>query len=113
MNQFARARMQSTRLRLGAGRIINLKLGRVGGHAQAKKVEREFVARTTSRCGVAGCSSPALVAHTTSPWLRLQGLPCRAMFQPVQILGRRHYRSSSNSFEEWNHKRAEQGGHRL
>lgn len=25
---------------LGAGRIINLKLGRVGGHAQAKKVER-------------------------------------------------------------------------
>ncbi len=27
-------------LELGAGRIINLKLGRVGGHAQAKKVER-------------------------------------------------------------------------
>jgi o-succinylbenzoate synthase len=27
-------------IQLGAGRIINLKLGRVGGHAQAKKVER-------------------------------------------------------------------------
>ena len=27
-------------LKLGAARIVNLKLGRVGGHAQAKKVER-------------------------------------------------------------------------
>lgn len=27
-------------IQLGAGRIINLKLGRVGGHTQAKKVER-------------------------------------------------------------------------
>jgi O-succinylbenzoate synthase len=27
-------------IQLGAGRIINLKLGRVGGHAQAKKVEQ-------------------------------------------------------------------------
>ena len=72
---------------LAAGRIINLKLRQSSADTlQAKKVER--VCRENNIpvwCG--GCLSLALVAHTTSPWPRSQGSPCRAMFQPVPDIG--------------------------
>ena len=51
---------------LGACKIINIKLGRVGGFTRGAPHSRRLRRRAAFRCGAAACSSPASAARTTS-----------------------------------------------
>ena len=54
---------------LGACRIINIKLGRVGGYTAARRIH-DLCREKASRCGAAGCWNPASAARTTSRFPR-------------------------------------------
>ena len=62
----------------GACKIINIKLGRVGGFSVAKSIH-DFAQQTASRSGVAACWNPASVARTILRSPRCPISACRAM----------------------------------
>ena len=51
-------------IELGACRIINVKLGRVGGHGQAKRLEQVCRSKAAYPSGAAACWNPASGALT-------------------------------------------------
>ena len=73
---------------LGSCQIINLKLGRVGGHAEAKLVEQVAASRAY-RSGAEGCLSQASVARTTLRCPHWLASRCPATFPPVSVIGKR------------------------
>ena len=73
-------------IELRPARIINVKLGRVGGHAQAKQVE-EICRKPISRSGAAACSNPASAAPITSRCRRLKDSRFLAMFRRQNATG--------------------------
>ncbi len=72
---------------LGSCRIVNLKLGRVGGHWQAKTGRARLQRENMCRFGVAACSNPESAVLITSRWLRLKDLLCRETFRPATDTG--------------------------
>jgi L-alanine-DL-glutamate epimerase-like enolase superfamily enzyme len=99
-------------LDLGACQIINIKLGRVGGHSEARRVE-EVCRQRSVPVGVAACWKRALDALTTSRCPLFPVSFCLAMFPPAAILGRRHYRAGSGSQRPRNDPSAGKSGTRV
>ena len=86
-------------LELGACRIINIKLGRVGGHAEARAIQ-EFARSRGVRSGAAECSNRASGARTTSRCRRLPVSRCPAMFRLRQDTGPKTSSSHRSSWRE-------------
>ena len=53
-------------LEMGSCRIINIKVGRVGGVVETRRIHDYLRSRAASRSGAAACSSPASAGPTTS-----------------------------------------------
>ena len=77
--------------------IINIKLGRVGGHAQAKRMH-DLCQANSSRSGAAACLNPASDARTTSRCPRWPTFVFRATFPLVGATGTKTSLSPRSKF---------------
>ena len=73
---------------LGACRVVNVKIGRVGGHGEALRIH-EWRGRRASPSGAAGCSSRASGARTTSRPPPSPGSRSRATRRRPRAISRR------------------------
>ena len=79
-------------IELGACRIVNVKLGRVGGHAEAG-ASRRSAARRACPSGAAACWNQASGARTTSRWRRSRLHAAGRRLGQLALLGRGHHRA--------------------
>ncbi len=75
-------------LELDACRIINIKIGRVGGHCEAKAIQA-FTEKKTFPSGAAECSKQESVALIILRCLRFRASFCPAIFPPPPDIGRK------------------------
>ena len=99
-------------IQLEACGIINIKLGRVGGFAEAKRVH-DVVSRTGFRCGAAACSKRASAARTISRWPRCRISCCRATFPPASATGSGTSHSAGRGDRAGHDRTARRAGFRL
>jgi O-succinylbenzoate synthase len=90
-------------LELGACRIINIKLGRVGGHAEARRVERVCRERGT----------PVWCGGMLESGIGRARRAARRCFGQRALLGRRHHRARRHGHAARDDHRAHGPGHRL
>jgi O-succinylbenzoate synthase len=90
------ARHALTAIELRASRIINIKLGRVGGHSEARRMEH--VCRTHPfLCGAEECWRQVLEGRTTLRCRRSRVSRFREMFRRANAIGRKISSSRKSS----------------
>ncbi len=84
----------------GACRIINVKVGRVGGFSRGAEDPRSLPHQQRFPSGVVGCLKPASDARTTSRSLRCRISACPATFRLPSAIGKR-----TSSIRKWKCRR--------
>ena len=98
---------------LGACRIINIKLGRVGGYTPARRIHDLCLEHSIPVWCGGMLESGIGRAHNIALSTLAEFLAARRRYRQQALLDRRHHRSGSDRHAAGNHSRSAGPGHRI